>query len=144
MTIEPAEARDLAAQWRVDGGAWHVSGETVCELSVGEHTVSFKRLDRIASLGRFMSRIWADPYSIFCGCGGTGCFGPCGALAKPDDIVVVIRENQSTYVTGNYTQSKDSDSEKESSNAGGDILVMSSVITALVIRRRSRRSNKET
>lgn len=29
------------AQWRIDGGDWHVSGATVGSLSAGEHTVEF-------------------------------------------------------------------------------------------------------
>lgn len=42
MTIEPADARTAGAQWRVDGGAWQNSGDTVNNLPVGSHTVSFK------------------------------------------------------------------------------------------------------
>jgi hypothetical protein len=42
VSIEPLEAVDLGAQWRVDGGAWHDSGETVGGLSLGPHEVSWK------------------------------------------------------------------------------------------------------
>ena len=42
VTIEPSGARSAGAQWRVDGGSWHNSGYTQSDLSVGEHTVSFK------------------------------------------------------------------------------------------------------
>ena len=36
VTIEPTEARNAGAQWRVDGGAWHDSGESEGELLVQE------------------------------------------------------------------------------------------------------------
>ena len=43
VTIEPEGARDAGAQWRVDGGVWHVSGETQTNLSVeGQHTLEFR------------------------------------------------------------------------------------------------------
>ncbi len=42
VTLQPANARTAGAQWRVDGGAWRVSGVTVADLSVGQHTVSFR------------------------------------------------------------------------------------------------------
>ncbi|MBN2310464.1 MAG: hypothetical protein JXR94_15935, partial [Candidatus Hydrogenedentes bacterium] len=41
VTIEPAGARTAGAQWRVDGGAWQNSGDTVTALTVGSHTVSY-------------------------------------------------------------------------------------------------------
>jgi len=41
VTISPQAAIDAGAQWRVDGGTWHASGETQTGLSVGYHTVSF-------------------------------------------------------------------------------------------------------
>ena len=41
VTLEPQAARDAGAQWRVDGGAWQNSGNTVAQLPVGSHTVSF-------------------------------------------------------------------------------------------------------
>lgn len=41
VTIEPAAAVIGGAQWRVDGGSAHNSGETVTGLPVGAHTVSF-------------------------------------------------------------------------------------------------------
>ena len=42
ITLGPAEAVAAGAQWNVDGGAWQNSGATVCELSAGNHTVSYK------------------------------------------------------------------------------------------------------
>ncbi|MCP4642779.1 MAG: carboxypeptidase regulatory-like domain-containing protein, partial [bacterium] len=41
VTIEPEEARTAGAQWRVDGGDWHVSGDTVTGLSAGQHIVTY-------------------------------------------------------------------------------------------------------
>jgi hypothetical protein len=42
VTISPAGAVSAGAQWQVDGGAFQNSGATVSNLSVGNHTVSFK------------------------------------------------------------------------------------------------------
>jgi hypothetical protein len=33
------------AQWQMDGGSWQISGATVSNLSVGNHTVSFSGID---------------------------------------------------------------------------------------------------
>jgi len=41
VTIEPAAARDAGAQWRVDAGTWHASGESVSGIPTGAHIVSF-------------------------------------------------------------------------------------------------------
>ena len=41
VTIEPQEAINAGAKWRVDGGTWKNSGETVSGLYVGTHTVSY-------------------------------------------------------------------------------------------------------
>lgn len=45
VTIEPQTARSQGAQWRVDGGVWQNSGDTVVGLSAGPHTVSFKEVN---------------------------------------------------------------------------------------------------
>jgi hypothetical protein len=42
VTLQPAGARTAGAQWRVDDGPWRVSSVTVADLSVGQHTVSFR------------------------------------------------------------------------------------------------------
>jgi hypothetical protein len=42
VTLGPEEAVNAGAQWNVDEGAWHNSGETVSGLSVGEHTINYK------------------------------------------------------------------------------------------------------
>ena len=44
VTINPQEAIDAGAQWRVDGGAWHASGDTQTGVSVGQHTVEFSNI----------------------------------------------------------------------------------------------------
>jgi len=41
VTITPAEAVSAGAQWQVDGGNWHISGDIQSGLSVGSHTLSF-------------------------------------------------------------------------------------------------------
>ena len=41
VTISPTGAINAGAQWRVDGGAWHVSGDTQIGLPIGQHTVEF-------------------------------------------------------------------------------------------------------
>ncbi len=44
VTISPAGAVSAGAQWRLDGGAWRNSGETVSDLPLGDHVVQFKDL----------------------------------------------------------------------------------------------------
>lgn len=44
VIIQPQEAINDGAQWRVDGGVWRNSGTTAANLSVGEHTITFKPL----------------------------------------------------------------------------------------------------
>lgn len=41
VVIEPQAARDLGAQWRVDGGGWQDSGAVLAGLAAGSHTLSF-------------------------------------------------------------------------------------------------------
>jgi len=41
VTLEPVEAADDGARWRVDGGVWQVSRATALGLSVGSHVVDF-------------------------------------------------------------------------------------------------------
>ncbi len=43
VTINPEAARTAGAQWQVDGGTWHASGDTVSDLSIGQHIVSFRQ-----------------------------------------------------------------------------------------------------
>lgn len=44
VTITPGQAATAGAQWRVDGGAWKNSGQTVSNLAAGSHTLSFKSI----------------------------------------------------------------------------------------------------
>ncbi len=41
LRIQPEQAADAGARWRVDAGAWQPGGATAPELAVGMHTVSF-------------------------------------------------------------------------------------------------------
>lgn len=49
--LNPSEAMNAGAQWRVDGGAWQNSGATISPLSVGSHKLEFKPLAGWASSG---------------------------------------------------------------------------------------------
>ena len=44
VTINPSAAVSAGAMWAVDGGPWQSSGAIVSDLSVGQHTVSFKNI----------------------------------------------------------------------------------------------------
>ena len=46
VKIKPKAAKQAGARWRVDGGAWQKSGETVDNLDAGDHEVSFKDTPR--------------------------------------------------------------------------------------------------
>lgn len=46
VTIFPQLAVAAGAQWRLDGGDWNGSGETLSNLTVGGHTLEFKQTDR--------------------------------------------------------------------------------------------------
>lgn len=41
VTILPADLLTVGAQWRVNGGPWYSSGETMPELGLGEHILEF-------------------------------------------------------------------------------------------------------
>lgn len=41
VTLAPAAAVTAGAQWRIDAGAWHSSGESVEGIPAGTHTISF-------------------------------------------------------------------------------------------------------
>lgn len=45
VIITPQEAIDAGSKWRVDGGSWQNSGDTVSGLPVGYHTVEFKEIE---------------------------------------------------------------------------------------------------
>ena len=60
ITINPAAARTAGAQWRVDGGTYHNSGEKVTGLTVGWHTVSFKTVSGWTTPANFNKYIWGN------------------------------------------------------------------------------------
>ena len=51
VTIDPSAARSAGAQWRVDGGTWHNSGDTQSGLAVGDHTVEYRTISGWATPG---------------------------------------------------------------------------------------------
>lgn len=44
VTISPQEAIDAGARWRVDGGTWQNSGDSLPNLAVGNHALEFKKI----------------------------------------------------------------------------------------------------
>ncbi|UCG48421.1 MAG: lamin tail domain-containing protein, partial [Phycisphaerales bacterium] len=50
VEISPEAAVTRGAKWRIDGGPWQDSDQTLDELAVGSHTIEFKPID-----------IWAKP-----------------------------------------------------------------------------------
>lgn len=74
VTITPQAAVTAGAQWRVDGGDWHGSSETVSGLSVGQHIVEFKQIPR-----------WRKPQLQVIEIGASGAFTASGSYvrAKP-------------------------------------------------------------
>ncbi len=44
VTIEPEGARTAGAQWRLDGGTWHNSLDTVSGISAGDHVISYRTI----------------------------------------------------------------------------------------------------
>ncbi|MCF7957966.1 MAG: redoxin domain-containing protein [Phycisphaerae bacterium] len=45
VTLTPAKAVDIGAQWNIDGGTWQNSGATVDNLSAGPHTINYKPIN---------------------------------------------------------------------------------------------------
>ncbi len=45
VTLSPSAVLDAGAQWRIDGGSWHNSGEQEDGLSEGTHTVTYAPLE---------------------------------------------------------------------------------------------------
>jgi len=73
VTIEPKAARDAYAQWRMDDGVWHQSGETLLGIPVGTHIVSFS--EALVSPG----------------------------LVKPNNITIDVSTDPTVMVEGDYT-----------------------------------------
>jgi serine protease AprX len=49
VVLEPQEAVDAGAAWRVDGGDWRPSGDTVANLAVGQHPLDFATVNGCAA-----------------------------------------------------------------------------------------------
>jgi len=45
VNITPEDAITAGAQWQLDGGDWQNSGQTLADVGVGNHTLSFKDVD---------------------------------------------------------------------------------------------------
>ncbi len=70
VNIQPPEAVNVGAEWRVDGGAWHDSGHSLT-VANGQYMIEFKNIDD-----------WN----------------------KPANQVVTVQADQTTSLTGTYTQ----------------------------------------
>ena len=51
VRISPQAAIDLGAKWRITGGAWQSSDQTLPDLAIGPYTIEFKPIDT-----------WAEPH----------------------------------------------------------------------------------
>jgi hypothetical protein len=60
VTIAPSSAVSAGAQWTVDGGALHNSGETVSGLSIGNHTVHFTTVSGFSTPDDVLALISGD------------------------------------------------------------------------------------
>ncbi|NLH18021.1 MAG: hypothetical protein GX455_15705, partial [Phycisphaerae bacterium] len=67
VVLEPAAAITAGAQWRVDGGNWQVSGATVGDLFVGQHTVEFNEIAGYTKPGNQLAEIAKDQTAILTG-----------------------------------------------------------------------------
>lgn len=99
VTLAPEAAAAFGA-WRIDGGDWHTSGETVSGLAAGAHTVSFEEISP-----------------------GGGCSATLSWTA-PDSQEITIVAGQTLDVTGTYTTG-DKTLKAGLSNCGGDLMLMS-------------------
>jgi hypothetical protein len=80
VTIEPEAARKASAQWRLDDGIWHQSGEELIGIPVGKHIIHFS--EALASPG----------------------------MVRPNNISVDVDTDPTVTVTGTYTPLLVSDS----------------------------------
>ncbi len=104
VTIEPPGAILAGGLWRVDGGSWHLSGETVAGLTPGEHVVSFR--DTIVP----------------------GCFGSDEPWHTPQPFTVIVEEGATTTATGYYWQG---DNPHPAKNASADAGLVAGMLAAL-------------
>jgi hypothetical protein len=111
VDIEPEYARTADAKWRVDGGDWHVSGETANTLAVGDHVVAF-------------SDIPAQDTG--------GCAGSKVTYTTPAEQHVTITANQTTTITATYEKaSKDLAAAVPFKGQQGDLLLFGAAAATL-------------
>ena len=84
-TIQPAQAA-AAGRWKVDSGAWHASGATVCAIPVGSHKVTFMAIPNWSSPVDQMVTITNGMTST-----ATGTYTPPIAFSPPDPLGSVQR-----------------------------------------------------
>ena len=117
VTIEPENARNDGAQWRVDSGAWQNSGVTLTGLTVGSHIVEYKDISSGTSSGCSSSKVasWTTPVSR----------------------TVEITANQTTVITDTYVLALKTLAAGLSGNGfSGDILLFSVLTSVLLVSRR--------
>jgi hypothetical protein len=144
VTIQPPEVRELGARWRVDGGEWRDSGETVT-VSAGFHTVSFRDIDD-SILSGCLGQVFSDD-PLRCSTedeengdpNGEGCLGGQGTQWRmPEDIIVSVQEGETTEAQGAYVQITEAISKALGASMG-DLLVLSLAVTAMAAVYRRRR-----
>ncbi len=110
VLIEPAAARAEGAQWRVDGGVFRDSGETIT-LSAGTHTLSFRDISCTA-----------------------GCFATCDTdFQRPDTQTITIVAGETLVVNATYVEAKEL---AAAASSGGDILILSLIALGFLAARR--------
>ena len=119
VTIEPENAKNAGAQWRVDGGGWQNSRVTLSGLNVGQHLVEFKDIPAEESSGCFGSK--KKPWTT------------------PASQNVNVTAGQTTAITGTYVLSEKALAASiPGSGARGDLLLVSAVASVLWVSRRRR------
>jgi hypothetical protein len=120
VTLEPEAARNDAAQWRVDGGNWLNSGQTIANVTAGTHTIEFQPIDATSS----------------------GCFAPAEPWTTPPAQSVTVIENQTTAITATYVQEP---AKAQAAGIRGDaiLLALAAATLAATGRKRSRARNRK-
>lgn len=113
VSIAPDYAIDAGATWRVDGGDWHTSGETVDNLAVGQHVVSFSDIPSQDS---------------------GGCFHANVEYQTPPDQQVEVVANQTSTVIATYERAPKTLVAKTSFHGRhGDSLLFGSIAVTLSV-----------
>lgn len=116
VNIEPEDARNEGAQWRVDSGAWQNGGVTMSGLAVGPHLVEFKDILSEQSSG--------------CSC------SPKNVWTTPASQTVDITANQPAAITGTYVLSQKVLAASVAGNGfRGDLILVSFVVSVLLAAR---------